>query len=238
MNQVQVEYTYTTRAASATTYGPLSLSDAVCKYHTMTRTPSSTRSGPSSTLGRTAEARWASASNPYYGPTTTRRASPTTCRTIRDGQRGSEDRDPEQHSPVLRNTAWASTTARSPSTASRTRTTNSGCAATRSSTARRPWSRALPAFPWSYRDNWQGALKYTSRAASRPTFLRAGSTISTTAAWHTQLGPSIVPGALLGQTQHLPTTTAGLISYVDGTKMNGCLLHRPDVIEFVTGRHE
>ena len=34
MNQVQVEYTYTNQSGVATTYGPLSLSDAVCKYHT------------------------------------------------------------------------------------------------------------------------------------------------------------------------------------------------------------
>ena len=73
MNQVQVEYTYTNQSGISATYGPLSLSDALCKYHTydentfvdslsISANPVANpdiNGNPSAT---------ASAATPYYGP--------------------------------------------------------------------------------------------------------------------------------------------------------------------------
>jgi len=81
-----------------------------------------------------------------------------------------------------------------------------------------------------YRDNWKGA----GVNAAGPTFLRLGRRLLRRLRRHTHLGGQ-PPAAKLGGQQHLPSTTAGLISYVDGTKLNGCLYTGPTMIEFVKG---
>jgi len=73
MNQVQVEYNYTNQSGTTTTFGPMELSDALCKYHTydentfvdsLATSPNPVKNpdingNPSAT---------ASAATPYYGP--------------------------------------------------------------------------------------------------------------------------------------------------------------------------
>ena len=239
MNQVQVEYTYTNQLGVSTTYGPMALSDAVCKYHTYDEnTFIDSLSPPVVNPWAGDGSTMASASNPYYGPYYDTSSTPITF-TVPD------------------NAGWPNEGARisipgGPRVCSQYgmgiydgSVTFNGVAYTNDQfwlcgnpqfNGSPPLESGAPASPWSYRDSWKGALKYTSPSGVT-SYIPQGwvddfyDNCGGTPNW----GPHVVPGAELGQTQHLPTTTAGLISYVDGTKMNGCLYTGPTMIEFVQG---
>jgi hypothetical protein len=237
MNQVQVEYTYTDQNGVSTTYGPLSLSDAVCKYHTYDENTfiDSLKAvvNPWANGGSTV----ASASNPYYGPyydtSSIAFTVPGNAGWPNEGATISIPGGPRVCSQYGMGIYDGSVTF-------------NGVAYTNDQfwlwgsgphfNGTPPLESGAPAFPWSYRDNWQGAVPYTSPSGVKY-YLPQGwvddfydGTSGVTPNW----GGS-PPAAELGQTQHLPTTTAGLISYVDGTKMNGCLYTGPTMIEFVKG---
>jgi len=68
MNQVQVEYNYTNQNNVTTTYGPMALSDALCKYHTYDENTFIDSLGTVVNPHATGGNLMASAFNPYYGP--------------------------------------------------------------------------------------------------------------------------------------------------------------------------
>jgi len=88
MNQVQVEYNYTNQNNVTTTYGPMALSDALCKYHTYDENTFIDSLGTVVNPHATGGNLMASAFNPYYGPYYDTASTPLTtqCRTLRAGR--------------------------------------------------------------------------------------------------------------------------------------------------------
>jgi hypothetical protein len=233
MNQVQVEYNYTDESGTTTTYGPMLLSDALCKYHTYDENTFVDSLGTVTNRHANGGASLASASNPYYGPY--------------------YDTDGITYT-VPANSGWPNAGATIVIPSGVRPCSAYGVGIYDSSVAfngtaytndqfwlcgnpqyngNPPLISGAPSFPWSYRDNWQGALPY----------VKDGVTYYLPQGWVDDFydgcggSPNWAPGSQseLGGSQHLPTTTAGLISYVDGTKGNGCLYTGPTMIEFVKG---
>ena len=220
MNQVQVEYNYTNQTGTTTTYGPMELSDALCKYHTYDENTFvdslGTVPNPDITGNPTAVA---SASTPYYGPYYDEAGITYT---------------------VPNNPGWpnAGSTIVIPGGVRPCSAYGvgiydgsvafNGVAYTNDQF----WLCGNPLFNGTpplitgapsamvYRDNWKGWVdNFYQGCGGTPIW---GSGVQSAA-------------ATLGGQQHLPSTTAGLLSYVDGTKMNGCLYTGPTMIEFVSG---
>jgi hypothetical protein len=237
MNQVEIEYTYTDQSGTTTTYGPLTLSDALCKYHTYdenTFVDSLSTSGnpvPNPHIVGDSSAT-SSASTPYYGP-------------YYDEAGITYD--------VPNNPGWpnAGATIQIPGGVRpcsaygvgiyNGSVTFNGVAYTNDQF----WFCGNPTFNGSpplvsgapsnmtYRDDWQGAGvnhsgQYIPQGFVDDFYDGCGGQPN----WGLGVTPT---AATLGGSQHLPSTTAGLISYVDGTKMNGCLYTGPTMIEFVNG---
>ena len=234
MNQVQVEYNYTDQGGTTTTYGPMELSDALCKYHTYDENTFvdslGTVPNPDITGNPTAVA---SASTPYYGP-----YYDTNAITYN----------------VPNYPGWpnAGATITIPAGGVRPCSTYgvgfydgsvafNGVAYTNDQF----WLCGNPLFNGTpplitgapsamvYRDNWKGAGvnaagAYVPQGWVDDFYDGCGGT----PIWGSGVQPA---AATLGGQQHLPSTTAGLLSYVDGTKMNGCLYTGPTMIEFVSG---
>ena len=235
MNQVQVEYNYTNLGGTTTTYGPMELSDALCKYHTYDENTFvdslATSPNPVTNPWANGGTGIASAANPYYGPYYDKAGITFT---------------------VPNNPGWPN--------AGVTIVIPGGvrpCSAYgvgiydgsvnfngEAYTNDQFWLCGNPTFNGSpplysgapstmtYGDNWQGAAlkggKYVPQGFVDDFYDGCGGAPN----WGTNASP---PAVTLGGTQHLPSTTAGLISYVDGTKMNGCLYTGPTMIEFVAG---
>jgi hypothetical protein len=239
MNQVEIEYNYTNQSGVTTTYGPMSLSDALCKYHTYDENTfvdslsTSANPVPNPDINGNPSAT-ASAATPYYGPYYDSHAIIYT---------------------VPNNSGWpnAGVTIQIagggvPCSAYGVgiydnSVTFNGVAYTNDQF----WLCGDPLFNGSpplvsgapanmvYRDNWIGAGvngsgQYVPQGWVDDYFY--GQCAGSKPNW----GASAYPAAAtLGGSQHLPSTTAGLISYVDGTKMNGCLYTGPTMIEYVKG---
>jgi hypothetical protein len=229
MNQVQVEYNYTNQSGTTTTYGPMTLSDALCKYHTYDENTFVDSLGTVTNPWANGGTSIASAANPYYGPyydkagitynvpNTPGWANAGSTILIPSGVRPCSAYGVGIYdgSVVFNGVAY---------------------------TNDQFWLCGNPLFngtpplisgaptAMTYRDNWAGAG------------VKAGAYIPQ--GWvddfydgcgGTPLWGGQPPASQLGGSQHLPSTTAGLISYVDGTKMNGCLYTGPTMIEFVKG---
>jgi hypothetical protein len=229
MNQVQVEYNYTNQTGTTTTYGPMELSDALCKYHTYDENTFVDSLVTVTNPWANGGASIASASNPYYGPYYDKAGITYT---------------------VPNNPGWpnAGSTIVIPGGVRPCSAYGvgiydgsvafNGVAYTNDQF----WLCGNPLFngtpplisgaptAMTYRDNWQGA------GVKAGTYIPQGwvddfyDGCGGTPLWGGQ-----PPASQLGGSQHLPSTTAGLLSYVDGTKMNGCLYTGPTMIEFVSG---
>jgi hypothetical protein len=238
MNQVQVEYNYTNQGGTTSTYGPMELSDALCKYHTYDENTFVDSLGTVTNPWANGGTSIASASNPYYGPYYDTASTPITYT--------------EPNNPGWPNAGATFSIPRSPgSPPSASPCSTYGVGIYNSSsvfngiayTNDQFWLCGDPLFNGTpplesgapadmvYRDNWKGAGVNAAGA-----YIPQGwvddfyDDCGGTPIWGGQ-----PPAAKLGGQQHLPSTTAGLISYVDGTKLNGCLYTGPTMIEFVKG---
>jgi len=234
MNQVEIEYNYTNQSGVTNTYGPLSLSDALCKYHTYDENTFVDSLGSVTNPWATSNGanQIASASNPYYGPYYDEAGItynvPNTPGWPNAGETiviPSGVRPCSAYGVGIYDGS----------------VTFDGVAYTNDQF----WLCGNPTFDGSpplysgapsnmtYRDNWKGAGvngsgQYIPQGYVDDFYDGCGGQPN----W----GPDAYPtAAKLGGQQHLPSTTAGLISYVDGTKMNGCLYTGPTMIEFVKG---
>ncbi|MGD0942877.1 MAG: hypothetical protein ABR972_01160 [Acidimicrobiales bacterium] len=228
MNQVQIEYNYTDQNGNTTTYGPMSLSDALCKYHTYDENTfvDSIGSVPNPDINGDSSAT-ASAGTPYYGPYyDTSGITYNVPSTPGWPNAGATIQIPSGVRPC---SAYGVGIYNSSVVFNGTAYTNDQfwlCGDPQFN-GNPPLISGAPTSPWSYRDNWKGALT--------PGNLPQG--------WVDDFydgcgGQPLLPSGTstqLGGQQHLPSTTAGLISYVDGTKGNGCLYTGPTMIEFVKG---
>jgi hypothetical protein len=230
MNQVQVEYNYTNQGGTTSTYGPMSLSDALCKYHTYDENTFVDSLGTVVNPWANGGTSIASAGNPYYGPYYDEAGITFT---------------------VPNNPGWPNAGTKivipggvRPCSAYGVGIYNNsvvfnGIAYTNDQfwlcgdplfNGTPPLESGAPA-DMVYRDNWKGAGVNAAGA-----YIPQGwvddfyDDCGGTPIWGGQ-----PPAAKLGGQQHLPSTTAGLISYVDGTKLNGCLYTGPTMIEFVKG---
>ncbi|MGA2803206.1 MAG: hypothetical protein ABSF89_02275 [Acidimicrobiales bacterium] len=234
LNQVEVEYNYTNQSGVTTTYGPMLLSDALCKYHTYDENTFIDSLGTITNPHANGDTEIARPSNPYYGP-------------YYDSQTIIYN--------VPNNPGWpnAGVTIQIPGGGNPCSTygvgiydgsvTFNGVAYTNDQF----WLCGDPLFNGSpplvsgapsnmtYQDNWAGAGVNGSGQYIPQGFVDDyfyGQCAGSKPIW----GAGVTPAAAtLGGSQHLPSTTAGLISYVDGTKMNGCLYTGPTMIEFVKG---
>jgi hypothetical protein len=237
MNQVQIEYNYTDQNGNTTTYGPMSLSDALCKYHTYdentfvdslgTVANPDINGDPSAT---------ASAAIPYYGPYyDTAGITYNVPSTPGWPNAGATIQIPSGVRPC---SAYGVGIYDGSVAFNGTAYTNDQfwlCGDPQYN-GNPPLISGAPAggsVPWSYRDYWKGSLEEVLN----------GVTYYVPQGWVDDFydgcggQPLLPPGTStqLGGSQHLPSTTAGLISYVDGTKGNGCLYTGPTMIEFVKG---
>lgn len=235
LTAISVEYDYTDAAGVTTTYGPMSLSDALCKYHTYDENTFVDSLGSITNKWAGGGATLASASNPYYGP-------------LYDG--------PKVVYNVPNNAGWPN--------AGATIKINGGsgvCSAGGPGfypsasvfngifyTNDQPWLCGNPVFNGSpplesgvpstfvYRDAWSGAV--AKRVGSATEYVPQGWVNDYYAACKSKpvFGATATPKSpTLGGQQHLPPTTAGLIGYADGAQANGCLYTGPTMIEFVKG---
>jgi hypothetical protein len=241
MNQVQVEYNYTNQSGTTTTYGPLLLSDALCKYHTYDENTFVDSLGSVINLHATIDGATldASALDPYYGPYyDTTGITFTVPASSGFPNAGSTIAIPSGVRPC---SAYGVGIYNASVAFNGTAYTNDQfwlCGDPQYN-GEPPLISGAPAgttdVPWSYRDNWQGAKQVSI----------LGVTYYVPQGWVDDFydgctgspnwGTDAEPYAQLGGQQHLPSTTAGLISYVDGTKGNGCLYTGPTMIEFVKG---
>ena len=237
MNQVQVEYTYTNQSGNSATYGPMSLSDALCKYHTYDENTFvdslSTSANPVPNPDITGNpSATASAATPYYGP-------------YYDTATGITYNVPNNPGwPNAGATIVIPSGVRPCSTYGVGIYNNSVTFNGEAYTNDQFWLCGDPLFNGSpplysgapstmvYRDDWKGAGIVAGQPVPQGWVDDFYDGCGGTPIWGTGVYPA---AAKLGGTQHLPSTTAGLISYVDGTKMNGCLYTGPTMIEFVKG---
>ena len=244
MNQVQVEYTYTDQHGNSTMFGPMALSDAVCKYHTYDENTFIDSLGTVVNNWANGGGSPASAANPYYGPYYDK-TSITYNVPNNPGwpNAGATISIPGSNRPcsVFGIGIYDGTVAFNGSAYTNDQFWLAGNPQFNGSP---PLASGAPAggtvagtfIPWSYRDNWQGAVKEVIKGVTY--YVPQGwvddfyDGQGGTPIWGATASPK---GATLGGSQHLPTTTAGLISYVDGTKENGCLYTGPTMIEFVKG---
>ncbi|MGD0439574.1 MAG: hypothetical protein ABSB52_03010 [Acidimicrobiales bacterium] len=235
MNQVEVEYNYTNQLGTTTTYGPLTLSDALCKYHTYDENTFvdslSTSANPVLNPWANGGDQVASATNPYYGPYYDE-AGITYNVPDNPGW-------PNGGSTIVIPGGVRPCSAYGVGIYDGSVTFN-GVAYTNDQF----WLCGNPTFDGSpplvsgapsnmtYRDNWRGAgvsgSQYIPQGYVDDFYDGCGGIPN----WGPDASQHTVE---LGGQQHLPSTTAGLISYVDGTKMNGCLYTGPTMIEFVNG---
>jgi len=237
MDQVQVEYNYTNASGTTTTYGPMLLSDALCKYHTYDENTFVDSIGNVINRHVAPDTLVASASNPYYGPYyDTDGITYTVPNTPGWPNAGATIQIPSGVRPC---SAYGVGIYDGSVAFNGTAYTNDQfwLCGNPQYNGNPPLISGAPAKPWSYRDAWQGAAPWVNPANGNTYYVPQGwvddfyDGCGGTPTW----GTGVTPGAILGGSQHLPTTTAGLISYVNGTKGNGCLYTGPTMIEFVKG---
>jgi len=244
MDQVQIEYNYTDQNGNTTTYGPMSLSDALCKYHTYDENlfvdslATSPNPVPNPDINGDSSAT-ASAATPYYGPYyNTTGITYKVPSTAGWPNAGATIQIPGGNRPC----SWYGVGIYNNSVSfNGTAYTNDQfwlCGDPQYN-GTPPLISGAPAgstVPWSYRDYWKGSLEevlngvtyYVPQGWVDDFYDGCGGSPN----WGAGVSPA---ASILGGSQHLPSTTAGLISYVDGTKENGCLYTGPTMIEFVKG---
>jgi hypothetical protein len=236
MNQVQVEYNYTNQNGTTTTYGPMVLSDALCKYHTYDENTFIDSLGTVINPHANGDNSIASASNPYYGPYYDTASTPITYTVPSNpgwpnaGATISIPRSPGSPPSASPCSTYGVGIYDGSVSFNGTAYTNDQfwlCYSGPQFNGTPPLESGAPVSV-IYRDNWQGAGPGGTAQGWVDDFYDGCSGVKPS--W----GGS-PPAAELGESQHLPSTTAGLISYADGTKMNGCLYTGPTMIEFVKG---
>jgi len=244
MNQVQVAYNYTNQNGITTTYGPMALSDALCKYHTYDENTFIDSLGTVINPHANGGTSMASASNPYYGPYYDTASTPITYTEPNNpgwpngGATFSIPRSPGSPPSASPCSTYGVGIYDGSVTFNGTAYTNDQfwlCYSDPQFNGTPPLESGAPAVPWSYRDNWQGAKQVINGVVT--SYVPQG-WVDDFYDGCSGVKPNyggLPAAAELGGSQHLPSTTAGLISYADGTKTNGCLYTGPTMIEFVKG---
>jgi hypothetical protein len=235
MNNVSVEYAYTSKSGVVQYFGPESLLDALCLYHTYDENTYVDSLGVTNPwVGSGASP--ASASNPYYGPYYSKSALTITVpATLPNGT------VPPNAGATL--AIGSGGICGSVGIYDSTVTFN-GIAYSNDQLdfCGNPTFNGSPPLvsgaPTSlvYGDNWPGSQAVI--VAGKTQYVPRGYTwdfydgCSGGPNW----GATAVPKAPeLGGQQHLPSTTSFLKQYADGTKANGCLYTGPTMIQFVKG---
>jgi len=247
MNSVSVEYAYLNQQGTYQYFGPESLLNALCVYHTYNENTFIDSLGNVTNKWVGAGNSVASASNPYYGPFYDNPGGGLTINIPNTLPNG-----------VVPPNAGAKIQIPAPGYSGAicgqygqgvytSGVTFNGIAYTNDQLALcgNPQFNGSPPLisgapqNYYYGDDWPGSQ--SSVVAGKTVYSPKGYTYDFTgggcgAGSSPSYGAAAAPKApTLGGQQHLPTTTSFLKQYADGTQANGCLYTGPTMIEFVAG---
>jgi hypothetical protein len=246
LGQIQIEYAYTSKSGAVQYFGPETLLNALCLYHTYDENTFVDSLG-------TVNNRWvkggstvASATNPYYGPfydDPNGGITFTVPAKLANGDVPPNANDTINIPSLSQSTYYAGLcgnygvgTYGSGTVFNGTAYSNDQLSLCGSTTfnGSPPIISGAPDNE-AYGDDWPGSVASVSGGTT--SYMPTGYTYGFTSNCP-NTAPTFGPTSSLvekGGQQHLPTTTTSLKQYANGTVANGCVYTGPTMIEFVSG---
>jgi hypothetical protein len=246
LNQIQVEYAYTSKSGAVQYFGPETLLDALCLYHTYDENTFVDSLGSVNNRWVNGGSSNASPTNPYYGPFYDNPSGGITYNVPAQLPNGTIPPNAGDTITIPQAPANGYNTGLCgnygvgvyPAGVNFNGTAYSNdqlsLCGSASFNGSPPIISGVPDNE-AYGDDWPGSVATVS--GGKTSYMPLGYTYGFTSNCPNSL-PKFGPTSSLvekGGQQHLPTTTTSLKQYADGTVANGCVYTGPTMIEFVKG---